>query len=105
MQRVRNAVIIIILCIIGAMTFKSQKPQLTLMPAPDQLMDAKASFDCYLKTSAMRISLGACRVRGDAASCLRCRAIQHCLLVRDVAAARRDQRAGHTGCILKTPRS
>lgn len=43
MQRVRNAVIIIILCIIGAVSFKSHKPQLSLnMPTPDQLKDAVA---------------------------------------------------------------
>ena len=43
MQRVRNAVVIIILCIIGAMTFKSRKPQLSLnMPSPEQLKDAVA---------------------------------------------------------------
>ncbi len=43
MQRVRNAVIIIILCIIGAVSFKSHKPQLAMsMPSPEQLKDAVA---------------------------------------------------------------
>ncbi len=41
MHRVRNAVVIIILCIIGAMTFKNRAPQLALMPAGD-IKDAVA---------------------------------------------------------------
>ena len=41
MHRVRNAVVIIILCIIGAVTFKSRAPQLSLMPTGD-IKDAVA---------------------------------------------------------------
>lgn len=42
MHRVRNAVVIIILCIIGAMTFKSKAPQLALNMPSNDLKDSVA---------------------------------------------------------------
>ncbi|MEK7389813.1 MAG: hypothetical protein AAB036_08940 [Elusimicrobiota bacterium] len=43
MKRVRNAVVIIILCIIGAVSVKKKAPELALnVPAPDQIKDAVA---------------------------------------------------------------
>ncbi|MCM2305762.1 MAG: hypothetical protein NDJ72_13760 [Elusimicrobia bacterium] len=43
MSKARNAVIIIILCIIGAFSFRSAAPQLGLnMPAPEDIKDAVA---------------------------------------------------------------
>ena len=42
MQRVRNAVIIIVLCIIGAMSYKSRKPLNLIMPT-DAIKDSVAN--------------------------------------------------------------
>ena len=58
MHRVRNAVVIIILCIIGAMTFKSRAPQLTLNMPSNDLKDSVAGNGVHHKAPHLTLASG-----------------------------------------------
>ena len=57
MKRVRDAVVIIILCIIGAVTFNKKAPQLS-MPTPDEIKDAVAGNPTRRRNAPLTLASG-----------------------------------------------